>query len=150
MARRGSIHHYFDTFVVEPQATIKKGLRVPAGKDLVVGQGATITGSVDAAQSVFLSKNVVVRGSVRAANDIIVGAYTVVEGDVKAGGDVLALDGARVRGRVVAGGRARVIGSRIDGPVEARGDVEVRGEGAALEIRAGGRVRSLPGPEEPG
>lgn len=149
MKRQRNIHRYYDTYVVERYATVSRGLRSPPETDIVVGQGATVVGSIRAGGSVYLAKNVVVRGSVHATIDAVVGAACRVEGDVEAGGNVVALEGATIGGRVRAGARVRIIGARVEGPIEAAGDVEVRGEAQALNVKADGRVRSLPPPEEP-
>jgi predicted acyltransferase (DUF342 family) len=136
------VHHYHDSYVIERFATIKKGLRVPAQRDLVVGQGATIVGPIQAGANVFLAKNAIVRGSIETPFDVVVGSLARVQGDVRAA-NVLLLEGARVKGRVQATGRVRVIGAHVEGPIEAGGDVEVRGDAASQAIHAGGRVRSL-------
>lgn len=148
MPPRGAVHHLFDTYVVARDATMKKGLRSGPGKDVLVGLDATILGSIDSGASAFLSKGAVVRGSVHAALDIVVGAKAVVEAGLDAGGNIVVLESARVGADVRARGNVRVIGARIEGVLHAGGDIEVRGESHAREIRAGGRVRSLAGPEE--
>lgn len=145
LPRRYSIQRILDAFVVTRFATITRGLRVPEPFDLVVGQGATITGSIQGARDVFLARDVVVRGNISSPGVTVVGANTLVEGEIEAGGDVFTQHGARIRGGVRCSARVRIVGSRIDGIIDALGDVEVGAEShVRTEIRTHGRILSLP------
>lgn len=128
---------------MERFATIRRGLRVPPERDLIVGQGATILGDIEGGGCVYLAKGAIVRGSVRAGLDVVVGSQVHVEGEVQARGNVLLLEGAQAGGSVRAAGRIRVIGAHVGGPVHALGDIEVRGDATLIDVHAAGRVRSL-------
>lgn len=149
MTHPGTLRRVHDAFVVARFATIQRGLHVPSGHDLIVGQGATIVGGIEGGRSVFLSQGVIVRGSIVAPIDVVVGAAARIEGDVEAGGNATILEAATVTGAVRASGRARIIAGHVLGGVEAAGDVEVRGQADLADIRAGGRIRSLPAPLAP-
>lgn len=144
------VRHVLDAFVVERFATMQRGLQAAPEKDVVVGQGATIVGSVRGARSVYLSKDVIVRGSVAARIDVVVGSRARVEGSVQAGSDVLCLHDAAIRGDLACGGRARLHGGTVSGRIQAGGDVEVLGETRLHEVRTGGRIRVLEAPPDPG
>jgi cytoskeletal protein CcmA (bactofilin family) len=144
LAPEGIIRLILDAYIVTRHAVVRRGLRVPEGRDLLVGQGAVVAGSISGGRHVHLAKAARVRGHVRAPLDVVVGAHARVEGDVEAGGNVYLLEGARVRGSLRAAGLVRVVGGAVEGPVRAGGDVEVRGEAVLTEIAAAGRVRTLP------
>jgi predicted acyltransferase (DUF342 family) len=144
VAREETLRFVLGTYIVGRYAQIRRGLRVPAGKDLVVGMGARIGGSIVGASNVYLARGVLVDGSVNASLDVVVGAQARVGGDVTAGGNTYVLDGARVAGRLAAGGLARIVGGFVAGPVRAAGDIEVGGDAVLHEVRAGGRIRTLP------
>jgi predicted acyltransferase (DUF342 family) len=144
---RASILHLYDSYVVQRFVVIQKGLKLPRGHDLVVGQGATIVGDIQAEGNVFLAKSSIVRGSIVGDFDVVLGSRVKVEGSIRTKGNVLLLEDARVEGDVQAAGRIRIIGAKVTGRVFAGGDVEVRGESVAANIEAGGRVRTLPAPE---
>jgi cytoskeletal protein CcmA (bactofilin family) len=137
------VRHLFDTFVIERFAVMTRGVASPAGKDILIGQSATVAGNLDAGQSAFLAKDAIVRGNVHAAVDVVIGAHARVGGDIEAGSDVLILPGARIAGRIRCGGSARLIDATIGGDVDARGDVVIGGETRAKDIRTQGRIRVL-------
>lgn len=133
-----------DTYVVGRFSRIRRGLKVPAGKHLIVGMGSRVTGSILAQGDVVLAQDVHVAGSVRTALDVVIGARARVEGDVVSAANVYVLDGARVGGRLEAGGLVRIVGGFVHGPVRTSGDIEVGGTAVLHELRAGGRIRALP------
>lgn len=149
MPARDPVHRILDAFVVEAGAVVDHGLKVPADRKLVVGNGATIVGGVRSAGRVYLGRDVVVRGGIHSAGDVVVGARSRVEGDVESGTDVLVQEDAIVTGRLRCDGPVRIVGGRVDGAVVAGGDIEVRADASTHELKAGGRIRSLPDPVEP-
>lgn len=149
MPARDPVRRILDAYIVEKDAVVDRGLKVPAERKLVVGNGATIVGGIRSEGRVYLGRDVVVRGPIRSAGDVVVGAKSRVEGDVESGTYVLVQEGAVVTGRVRCDGPVRIVGGRIDGPVDAGGDIEVRADASTHELKAGGRIRSLPDPVEP-
>lgn len=134
------------TYVVRRFARLRKGLRVPAGRDLVVGPGATVAGSVRGGGSVHLGRGACVEGAVVTAWDVVLGAHAVVHGSIECQGHVTLQAGARVGGDVRCGGRARLVGAIVEGVVRSLDDVEVAPGSVVGGLEAGGRIRALGGP----
>lgn len=147
MVARASVRHLFDSFVVDRFAVMERGLFSPDGKDIIVGQGATVVGGIDCGQTLYLSKDAIVRGSVRARVDVVLGATSSVEGDVEAGSNIIGMDHARVRGKLLCNGNAKLHGTIVAGHVTTGGDVIVKGEARLRGIRANGRIRMLEAPK---
>jgi predicted acyltransferase (DUF342 family) len=143
---KGSIRHILDAYIVAPRAHIKKGLSVPEGKDLVVGAEALIEGGVQAQGRIHIGKAAIIRGPLWAQQDVVIGSLAHVHGDVTSQSFILVQEDARVVGALRCHGSIRIIGARIHGPVEAGGDIEVRGDATTLELKAKGRIVSLPPP----
>lgn len=148
MPARDPVRRVLDTFLVEAGALVDRGLKVPVERKLVVGNGATIVGTIRSDGRVYLGRDVVVRGSIHSVGDVVVGAQSRVEGDVESGTYVLLQEGAVVTGRVKCDGPVRIVGGQVDGTVVAGGDIEVRADASTHELKAGGRIRSLPDPVE--
>jgi len=148
---RPIIQHLFDSFIIERFGVTKKGLFSPDGKDIIVGQGATIVGGIDCGQTLYIGKDAIIRGSVRATVDIVLGADCNIEGDVEAGSNVIGMTGARVWGKLACNGNAKLHGTNVAGHVITGGDVIIKGETRVREIHANGRIRVLeaPEPDEP-
>lgn len=149
LVREETLRFVLGTYVVGRFARLRRSVRVPAGKDLIVGMGARIDGSIAGATNVYLARGAIVGGDIRADLDVVAGAGSRVEGDIEARGNAYVLDGARVGGGVRVGGLARIVGGFVAGSVRAAGDVEVGGDAVLHEVRAGGRIRTLPPPSTP-
>ena len=147
MPARPAIRHLYDSFVIDRFAVMERGLYSPEGKDIVIGQGATVVGGIDCGQTLYLAKDAIVRGNIRANVDVVLGADASVEGDVQAGSNVTGLTGARVWGRILCNGNAKLHGTTVAGHVITGGDVIIKGETRLREIHANGRIRVLEAPE---
>lgn len=148
MPRKGTLRRILDAYVVPRYGTVKHGLSVPAGTDLIVGQGATIRGGVASQGRVFLAKAVVVGGPIESRGDVVIGANCRIEGNVRSETFILVQDGATILGALESKGGIRILGGRVTGTVSAGGDIEVRGNAQTLDLKAGGRIRSLPAPTD--
>jgi cytoskeletal protein CcmA (bactofilin family) len=142
-----TVRHLLDSFVIDRFAVMERGLFSPDGKDIVIGQGATVVGGIDCGQTLYIAKDAIIRGSVRATVDVVLGSDASIEGDVQAGSNVIGMTGARVWGKIVCNGNAKLHGTIVAGHVITGGDVIIKGESRLREIHANGRIRVLEAPD---